>query len=196
LKSGARDWPRLAVVGDVSVERTGGGALLLHRLLAAYPADRLLVVHNPNRARKDDALRLSGVTYRDFAYDIPWAIRKRINPLWPAVAAVWMQRHAPAMLEHVRDFGADAILTVSHWYLWFAAAAAARRQRLPLHLILHDDWASLQTAYQADAVRAITLKVCRRVMRRVYREAETRLCISPGMEEHGRAWFGVEGTVL
>ena len=37
----ARDFafPRLAIVGDIRIERTAGGALLLYRLLENYPPE-------------------------------------------------------------------------------------------------------------------------------------------------------------
>jgi hypothetical protein len=188
--------PRLVVIADVSVEQTGGGALQLYRLLGAYPAERLRVVHNPAFPLSDQARRLPGVTYQPHAYRIPRLVRNRLDPFWPALAALRMQRHAPAVAEELREFAPEAVLTVSHEYLWFTAAAVARRLRLPLHLILHDDWPSLQTAYQSTPVRKVVRWACRRLMGRVYRQAVSRLCVSPGMEEHCRRWFGAAGTVF
>src|SRR4051812_30278862 len=86
------DLPRLAIIADVPVERTGGGALLLYRLLKDYPRDRLLAVSNPDATPPRLGARLPGVAYRDVRYSIPRTIRNRFNPFWPVVMAGRMRR--------------------------------------------------------------------------------------------------------
>lgn len=190
------DLPRLAIIGDAVVERTGGGALLLYRVLKGYPPDRLLVIHNPELCPADVDRRLPGIGYQAFSYRIPRLVRNRFNPLWPLVMGKLMTRHTRAIVELVRDFDPEAILTVPHWYLWFAGAAAARRLRVPLHLIVHDDWPSYATFRRGGLVGGTVRCACRQMMGRTYRQAISRLCVSPGMEEHCRRWYGAAGTVL
>ncbi len=193
---GLADLPRLAVIADFGVERTTGGPLLLHRLFARYPADRLLVIHDPVQSGNDPARFLPDVTYKPYRFRIPRLIRNRFNPAWPILASEWMRGHAAGLLERLAEFEAEAVVTVPHWYLWFAAARAADRVGIPLHLIVHDDWPCYTTfrrpGWTWDAVRW----GCRRVMAPVYRRAKSRLCVSPGMVERYRDWYGVEGTVL
>ena len=188
--------PRLAVVGDVSVEFTTGGALILHRLLRGYPVDRLRVVENPAFARGDPKLRLPDVHYEGVTYRVSRFVRNRFNPAWPVAMSLWIRRRTRIVLDVLRDFGPQAILTVPHGYLWFAAADAARRLRIPLHLIIHDDWASLQTHNRAGRVYDAARWGSRRVMGRVYRQASSRFCVSPGMNERYQEWFGARGSVL
>jgi hypothetical protein len=80
--------------------------------------------------------------------------------------------------------------------MWLAAAALARDLGVPLHLVLHDDWPSTITSNRPGAIGNAKRWFCRRVLGRVYRQAASRLCVSPGMEEHYRAWFGCSGRVL
>jgi hypothetical protein len=188
--------PRLAVVSDIPVERRAGGMLQIYRLLATYPPDRLLVLSTPGLSSGDPAHRLPGVTYREMTYRFPRLIYNRLNPATSASVAVTMRRYAPEVAARVGEFAPEAVLTVSHMHLWFTAAAAAERLGVPLHLILHDDWPACQANYQRASTRPIARWACHQVMRRIYRRARSRLCISPGMEEHYRACFGVRGQVL
>jgi glycosyltransferase involved in cell wall biosynthesis len=183
-------------VADVNVEQAGGGALLLHRLLKEYPVDRLAVVYNPDHSVGDPANRLPGVRYRPFCYAIPRLIRNRFNPFWPALQARHMRTHAKAIMAMLADFRPEAVLTVPHWYLWFSAAEVARRLTAPLHLIVHDDWPSYTTFRKPGRLWDLVRWTCRRAMRPIYRQAVSRLCVSPGMVEACRAWYGPDGDLL
>jgi hypothetical protein len=184
------------VIADVNVEQTGGGALLLHRLLREYPSDRLAVIYNPELAVGEQARLLPGVSYRTFRFGIPRLIRNRFNPFWPALQARNMRRHAATVAGILGDFRPDAVLTVPHWYLWFTAAEVARRLNVPLHLIVHDDWPSYTTFRRSGWLWELVRWSCRRTMGKIYRQAASRLCVSPGMVELCRAWYGAEGELL
>jgi hypothetical protein len=190
------DLPRLAVVADVNIEQAGGGALLLHRLLRPYPEERLRVVYNPDHALAETARFLPGVDYRPFRYAIPWILRNRFNPFWPILQTITMRRHVRAIVRLLDEFRPEAMLTVPHMFLWVAAAAAARRLGIPLHLIVHDDWPSYITFRQPGTVWDLVRWGCRRVTRPIYRRAASRLCVSPGMAEQCRRWYAAEGAVL
>src|SRR5207244_13346305 len=62
--------------------------------------------------------------------------------------------------------------------------------RLPLHLILHDDW--LMSLVASPLVKSWAEKM----FGHFYRAAASRLCVSPSMEESYRKRYGVRGTVL
>lgn len=188
--------PRLALIADVSPERSGGGFLLLHRLLGAYPPDRLLVIQNPELGKNDPGARLAGVTYRDFRYRIPRIYRNRFNPAWPILQARSMRRHSGSIAGMIKAFAPEAILTIPHWYLWSSAAAVAAEMEIPLHLIVHDDWPSNTTFRKPGLVWDGVRWGCRRVLGSIYRQAVSRLCVSPGMEEYCQRWFGAQGTLL
>src|SRR5581483_9084030 len=65
-----------------------------------------------------------------------------------------------------------------------------------VHLVVHDDWSCYTTFRRPGRVAGAVRWACRRVMRPVYRRAASRLCVSPGMVETYRTWFGVDGSVL
>lgn len=71
------------------------------------------------------------------------------------------------------------------------AAALARRYDLPLHLIVHDD-APIVRHRAHPAFSALY----HRDFRRVYRQACSRLCVSPYMEEAYQDRYGVQGQIL
>ena len=188
--------PRLAVVSDVTVERTAGGMLLLYRLLRNYPPGQLLILSSGalSSGKQDD--RLPAVMYEPAGVYPPRIIRGRLNPVWPFVDAAIARRQAAAVIDRLREFAPDAILTTTTMLLWLVAAAAARRLAVPLHLILHDDWPTWHVGERPRWSRPAGRWACRRVMAPVYRAALSRLCISPGMEEHYRRLFGAPGRVL
>lgn len=195
LSQRGRDLPRLAVVCDVPVERSGGGALLLYRLLKGYPADRLCVLTGTIH-RGGSHETLPGVAYHDVHYEISRLNRNRLNPFWPAVQSQLIRSRVGEIGRTLRDFAPQAVLAVPHHYTWIAAYDYARRAKLPLHLVVHDDWPSYQTFRQPGFVQDTVRRVLRSTLGRVYRGAASRLCVSPGMIEQCRAWFGVEGTLL
>lgn len=195
LSRRGRDLPRLAVVCDVPVERSGGGALLLYRLLKGYPADRLCVLTG-TIDRGGSHVTLPGVGYHDVHYKISRLVRNRLNPFWPVVMSRLIRSRVGEIERTLRDFAPEAVLAVPHHYTWIAAADYAKRAKVPLHLVVHDDWPSYQTFRQPGLIQATVRRVMRSTLGRVYRQAASRLCVSPGMIEQCREWFGVEGTLL
>lgn len=181
--------PRLAYIGDVSVQRTTAGAGLLYRLLQDYPARKLMVVEGWP-ALADPERRLPGVAYRQFAL-WPQRGRSRLQTL----AVPWLIMTAPAYAGRLRrtlsGFEPEAVLTVAEGYTWLAAAQLAKDARLPLHLIVHDHWVSL-----LDSVLPFTEPWLDRRFGSLYRRAASRLCVSPFMEEEYRHKYGVGGEVL
>ena len=188
--------PRLAVVSDVAVERTAAGSLLLYRLLADYPTDRILAVDAGRDDGWADDRRLPGVRYLAIPYSQPRLVRTRFNPAGPLVMTALVRRLVDKVLAAVQPFSPDIILTVTSNYLWLPAAAAARRLATPLALVLHDDWPMYQTQRRSGWVHDAVRWGCRRTVGRVYRQAAVRLCVSPGMTEQCRAWFGPPGVLL
>jgi Glycosyltransferase Family 4 len=181
--------PKLLYVGDVPVESSYHGSALLHRLLQDYPTDRLLVLE-PKALESLPERRLTGVAYRHFSS----RGRRWLNTRFSRSVGSWLTLSASAGATKLRRLGhgfdPDAVLTVAHGYSWLAAARFATQARLPLHLIVHDDWPSM----------APVLPWIRPWLDgqfgRVYRQAASRMCVSPFMEEEYRHRYGVAGTVL
>lgn len=183
------DLPRLLYIGDVPVEASYHGSALLYRLLQTYPRERLRIVEAGLEASRPDR-RLAGVEYRQ----VPLKGRRLLSTRFHRQVSSFFSLLAPwragAMRAACKGFQPEAVLTVAHGYSWMTAAAFARRHRLPLHFIVHDDWPRAILA-----PRRIRLWVDRQFAR-CYREAASRLCVSPYMAEEYQQRYGVEGTVL
>jgi hypothetical protein len=98
----------------------------------------------------------------------------------------WARRAA----EAAADFRPEAVLTAVHGHAWAAAAALAHEARLPLHLIVHDDWprmVRLPPPFRARIDRQLGS---------AYRTAASRLCVSPWMAEDYAQRYGAAGCVL
>ena len=179
--------PRLAYIGDVPVEASYHGSALLYRLFQRYPTDRLLVIEG-NLLPPGTDRRLPGVQYRTIHVGRTRLLNSRLHTWYArwlfARSASWMRRIDRAM----RGFEPQAVLTVAHGNLWRTAARWAELKRLPLHVIVHDDWPRMVPAASRERVE--------REFARVYRQAASRLCVSPFMAEEYERRYGAKGTVL
>lgn len=190
------DLPRLAVISDVAVERTGAGSLLLYRLLRGYPPDRLRVVYNPADVSPDPAVRLPGVEYLPLPYRIPRVLRNRLNPFWPVLQSGLMPRRAGAGGRALGEFVPEAVVSVANGYLWFTAAAVARRCGARFHLFLHEDWPNLVTLGRSGLTPRLVRAAARARVGRVLRRAARRFSVSPGMAELVRRTYGLDSEVV
>ncbi len=192
----AEELPRLAVITDVGVERSVAGSLLLYRLLADYPPDRLMAIDGGRDPKWGDERIIPGVSYHSVAYHSTRLTRSRFNPIGQLMMANIAKGATSQILDLVRPFAPDIVLTVTAKYLWFPAAVVAQKLNVPLALILHDDWPMYETQRRRGLIHEIVRWICRRSVGRVYRQAAVRFCVSPGMEESCRTWFGPAGTLL
>ncbi len=131
--------PRLLYLSDVPLEASYHGSALLYRLLQGYPPDRLRVVEG-NFGKSLPERRLPGVAYETLQAGHTRLLNTRLHgwySLWLSLRSAARARKVPALLG---GFKPEAVLTVAHGHLWVTAAEFARHNRLPLHLIVHDDW--------------------------------------------------------
>jgi hypothetical protein len=168
--------PRVLYIGDVPVESSVAGAMLLYRLLLHYPADRLVVVQSED-SRIIHGPRLPGVRYETYHQPWDWSTYTRFNRVGGSIRYFAAKRRATEVVELAAGFDAQVVLTVAHGYTWITAAAFARRQRLPLHLIVHD-----HVPDTVNVPAAIGRQVWR-TFKAAYVEAASRWCISPNMAE-------------
>jgi glycosyltransferase involved in cell wall biosynthesis len=169
--------PRLLYLSDLPVEATLHGSALVYRLFQTFPSDRLRIVEGYRTACAEK--RLPGVAYgsvRIGADRLLYTRCQRAYSRWLSLVANGRARRVPAVLG---EFEPEAVVTVTVGYLWRTAAEFARRRNLPLHLILHDDWG-----------------VDHRLLRSVYRQARSRLCVSPYMAAEYERRFGAKAEVL
>ena len=182
--------PRILILSDEGPQTGTAGGLLLHRLLADHPADRLRVV-----ARYVPTLGepLPGVVYRPLV--TPWKRFEwsRFNRLKRSLRAVGLAPAVPQrqLAELVGDFQADVVLCVmQHAAYYDAAWDYARGRGLPLVVIVHD------VNDDFEPVLPWAAGAARRRDSAFYQFACRRLCVSPEMEAFCRERYGAAGSVL
>jgi len=188
-KASHRDLPRLLYVGEVPIESSYHGSALLFRILEGYPEGRLHVVES-DLARSLPPRRLPGVSYRTLRVGSRRLLNSRVHDWY----SLWLSSTSKARASRIpmllRGFIPEAVLTVAHGYTWVTAAKFAERHRLPLYMVVHDDWPRV-----ARVPRAFSI-VIERQFRRVYCAAAARLCVSPFMADEFRRRYGVGGQVM
>jgi len=188
--------PRIAVISDVAVERTGAGSLLLYRLLKGYPTDRLWVFYNPGHASQTAGVRLPDVRYEPLEYRLPKLIRNRFNPFWPIAGSHHVRLHARQVLRALGKFQPEAVLSVANGFLWFTADAVAQKLQIPLHLFLHEDWPQLVTLSRSGRVQDLVRAVARKRIEPIFRRAGARFSVSPGMADEVFQRYNVKTEVV
>jgi len=181
--------PRLTYVGDVPVEAGFAGSQVLFRLFFTYPADRLTIVESNIQATHPER-RLPGVRYLGLDFPACRLLYTRLGRGYAGfltLSAPYFGRRLTGRVRHSRP---DALVTIAHGFGWMAAMRAASQLKLPLHVIVHDHW--------KDCISCGPLATRRAEMSfaRLYRQAASRLCISPAMAEQYEREFGCPATVL
>ena len=188
LSFSAQLLPKLIYVGDVPVEASYHGSALLHRLLEKYAAARLTIVETGSESLP--ARRLQDAKY----FWQPIASRRwmntRFHPYVVGFYSAATNRSARKILSCVADIEFDSVLTVAHGFGWLAAAALAESRKVPLNLIVHDDWP--RVAQVPGALRGWLDER----FGEVYRQSHSRLCVSPAMRDTYKRNYGETGQVL
>jgi hypothetical protein len=180
--------PRLLYIADVPVEASQHGSALMFRALETYPADQLRIVETgrPSQA----ARRLPGVEYASR----PIGSRRWLDSRLHGVYSAWLTWRAASRADRVMaslsGFDVEAVATVGHGFGWITAAEVARRLHVPLHFIVHDDWPRL------TAITGACRPWLERTFGRIYREAASRLCVSPFMADEYARRYGAAGSVM
>ncbi|TWU55219.1 glycosyltransferase [Rubripirellula reticaptiva] len=181
--------PKLLYVGDVPVECSYHGSALLYRLLEDYPADRLHVIECG--IQSEDRRRLVHGSYAYIPYPLQRLRTTRFTTYYLSVLAVYAQyRLKSVVLKTMQNCKPDAILTVGHGFSWIAAAQLAEQLGVPLHFIVHDDVPST-IELSSRAKRFFQVRFSQ-----VYRDAASRLCVSPYMVDEYRERYSASGVVL
>lgn len=180
--------PRLLYIGDVPVTATFAGAALLYRLLQKYPTDKIKIVQA--RLTSDPENFLHEVSYTSLNIPFERIFRTRFSAIYSFCLLLNARSRFRDLLYPCKSFQPEAILTVGAGFSYLTASALAEHFNLPLHLIVHDDylqtinlpkwshgWASLQFA-------------------NTYKQAKSRLCVSPYMVEEYKKRYGIDGNVI
>jgi glycosyltransferase involved in cell wall biosynthesis len=179
---------RLLYVGDVPVEASYHGSALLHRLLSDYPADKLTILETA--APSEPNLRLPNVNYISH----PIGKARWLNTRFHPYAVAWFshagKRFGPRISRSLNGFNFEGVFTVAHGFGWLAAARIASDRKVPLHLMVHDDWPRV-----ADVTPGFR-KWLDAEFARVYQQAQSRLCVSPSMCRSYRERYGKPAEVI
>ena len=178
----------LLYVGDVPVEASYHGSALLHRLLSDYPPDRLTIIETATPS--EPTRRLKTVNYVSH----PIGKQRWLNTRFHPYAVAWFshagKRVGPRISQSLNGFKVEGVLTVAHGFGWLAAARVANERKVPLHLMVHDDWPRA-----ADIAPAFRNWLDARFAG-VYRQARTRLCVSPAMSKFYEDRYGKPAQVI
>ena len=97
---------------------------------------------------------------------------------------------APQISQSLNGSTCESVLTVAHGFGWLAAAEIARQRRIPLHLMVHDDWPRV-----ADVAPQFRNWLDERFAN-VYRQAQSRFCVSPAMSRFYEERYGAPAIVI
>ena len=177
---------RILYVGDVPVEASYHGSALLYRLLSDYPTEKLTIIETATESQAKR--RLPNVNY--ISHRI--ANQRWLNTRFHPYVAEYFTRKAPRMAPAIAQSldGFESVLTVAHGFGWLAAAEIASQRNVPLHLIVHDDW---------PRVANVTSRFRNSLDERfgqVYRQAQSRLCVSPAMSRFYEERYGAPAEVI
>jgi hypothetical protein len=181
-------FPRLLYVGDVPVEASFHGSALLYRLLSDYPKDELTIFETATPSQP--ARRLPDVNYMSHPIGKPRLLNTRFHPYALAWFTHAAKRTAPQISQSLNGLDGEAVLTVAHGFGWLAAAEIATKRSAPLHLIVHDDWPRV-----ANIAPRFRNWLDERFAS-VYRQAQSRLCVSPAMSRFYEERYGAPAGVI
>lgn len=183
------DLPRLLYVGDVPVESTLGGSTLLYRLLQKYPCTKIRIIEG-NIAISQPEYRLNGVIYDVLNVGAKRLLHSRLTPVYNSYLLFTAQQKYSQLIKIANDFQPEAILTVAHGFSWLTSSKLAKHLAIPLHLIVHDDILSLKPVPTWYRLRF------NQQLKTVYKQASSRLCVSPYMLEAYAQRYGETGNIL
>ena len=142
---------RLLYIGDVPIEPSHAGSLLLWRLFEGWPPDRIGVIESSLYGRITES-HLPCFHHR-FNFPIRRIFSTRLHKLLSTLFIKMSRYLAIGFRKAATNFNPDAIVTVAHGYSWLAACELARDLNIPCHIVVHDDWPSF-TKCQGQEVAA------------------------------------------
>jgi glycosyltransferase involved in cell wall biosynthesis len=161
---------------------------VLYRLLSDYPHERLTVIETATQS--EPARRLPKVKYISYPIGKARLLNTRFHPYAMAWFSQAGTRAAPKISQSVNGFDFEGVLTVAHGFGWLAAARIASRRKVPLHLMVHDDWPRV-----VDIAPGFRNWLDARFAG-VYRQAQSRFGVSPAMSRAYLERYGKPADIV
>ena len=181
--------PNLLLFYDWPPSSAWGGLVLLSRLLASYPSDKLIILtgsYTFNTDTKDGRVNAEYVIFPTMKprglFGFGWAIRWIDYLLIPLLIllGIWV----------VKQNRVEVILTVAHGHFFIAAALVGLATSVPYILIVHDDWVS-----RMQSKSSVFKSLFPSIFRLVAQRATHIYVVNPGMQEMLKAEYGVESEL-
>lgn len=182
--------PRLLVFSEVIPESRNAGSIQLLRLLADYPADRLLVLgpkpHPDSQLLPSRYETLQNAVLGRLYRSRLWRLKRSLD-----MFGIFSEVSVREAERLIASFQPDVVLSVMQESQFYCAAwRYCLRKSIPLVIIVHD------LVEEAEPVYWWALGRQRRRNAAVYRDSTARLCVSPAMVERLRNDYGEVGSVL
>ena len=163
------------------------GGILIARLLDGYPQDRLHVLAGSYMLKRfGGRLACHHISFPQTTHTGRWGLGRLKHLLELALLPVL----ALYCWRVIRRYRIEAVLTIAQNFYCIAAAAGAYLSRLPLIVVVHDDWPFLMRSPIGMPQAA-----SRWLYRRMMRSASHIYAVSPGMQQALRDDYGVESEV-
>ena len=176
------DYPHLCIISQEIPHLKAAGAILLFRLLESWPSERL-TVYGPPPPAGAGILRCAYHQFRPATEKLHYS---RFAPLAPPLS--WILPIGEPACSLPRNSVVLSVMQSSAYYR--SAWAVARRNEVPLALIIHDD------PEEIEPVKWWSRGMLRHFNARTFRAAKVRFCISPQMCASLEARYGAKSALL
>ncbi len=180
--------PRLLLVSDLQPCHVNGGPILMSRLLAGYPMDRLQVLAASYflNSFPEGRLACEHISFPQPNNFGRWGLGRlkqllQVASLPLLVFVCWRE---------IRRRRIQVVAGVAHDLFFLAGALAARLSGVPFVLVVHDEW-----LFFIRPLMWLPNAVARWAYRRVLRSAAHIYAVCPEMRDVLRQEYGVESEV-
>lgn len=177
----------LLYIGDVPIEATHSGSILLWRLIEKWNPSEFFAIESNLKKSNDTEVG----TFQRSILKIPGKrlLKTRFHRFFSSL----LMRYIPLLKCRVgklhRGFVPEAILTVAHDYSFFLAVEYAKKIKVPCYIIVHDDWPTNVARMSSDS------SVHDR-FGNVLRQCDHYFCVSDGMYNSYQKMYGGAASVL
>ncbi|MBV9866493.1 MAG: glycosyltransferase [Abitibacteriaceae bacterium] len=184
----SRPYPKLLYFCDFPPSNLRGGSVLITRLLADYPQDKVVILTGMSYLRispQEGRLKCNQIIFPTTDASGRWgrgAIKSALNWLSIPILALFG-------MGQVKRRNVEAIVTIAHGYFFLAAALTSLFTSVPLILIVHDDWVGgVRKSRLPKCFYTFIFRVTGRIAQRVY-------AVSPFMQEYLKSDYNIDSTL-